>query len=79
YLLDGFKYRINTIFKFYFQAWMVLSLAAAYGTAVLLKNLQGMAKGIFSAVFAVVLIVGLTYPALGFANRTNNFKPPFFG
>ncbi|GJQ51785.1 MAG: hypothetical protein HKUEN02_06320 [Anaerolineaceae bacterium] len=79
YLLDGFKYRINTIFKFYFQAWMVLSLAAAYGTAVLLKNLQGMSKGIFSGVFAVVLIVGLTYPALGFANRTNNFKPPFFG
>lgn len=79
YLLDGFKYRINTIFKFYFQAWMALSLAAAYGTAVLLKNLQGMSKGIFSGVFAVVLIVGLTYPALGFANRTNNFKPPFFG
>ncbi|HRQ33444.1 MAG TPA: DUF2298 domain-containing protein, partial [Anaerolineales bacterium] len=60
YLLDGFKYRINTIFKFYFQAWMALSLAAAYGTAVLLKNLQGMSKGIFSGVFAVVLIVGLT-------------------
>ncbi|MCC6568532.1 MAG: hypothetical protein IT315_04785 [Anaerolineales bacterium] len=79
YLLDGFKYRINTIFKFYFQAWMVLSLAAAYGTAVLLRNLQGRAKGVFSVVFAVVLIVGLTYPALGFANKTDNFKPPFFG
>lgn len=79
YLRDNFGYRINTIFKFYFQAWMVLSLAAAYGTAVLLQNLQGRAKSVFSVVFAVVLIVGLTYPALGFANRTNNFKPPFFG
>lgn len=79
YLRDNFGYRINTIFKFYFQAWMALSLAAAYGTAVLLRNLQGRAKGIFSVVFAVVLIVGLTYPALGFANKTNNFKPPFLG
>ncbi|MFN8405459.1 MAG: DUF2298 domain-containing protein [Anaerolineales bacterium] len=79
YLRDNFNYRINTIFKFYFQAWMVLSLAAAYGVAVLLQNLQGWAKRTFSVVFAIVLIVGLTYPALGFANKTNNFKPPFFG
>jgi uncharacterized membrane protein len=33
----------------------------------------------FSVVFTLILIVGLTYPALGFVNRTNNFKPPFFG
>ncbi len=79
YLRDNFNYRINTIFKFYFQAWMVLSLAAAYGVAVLLQNLQSWSKRIFSVVFAIVLIVGLTYPALGFANKTNNFKPPFFG
>ena len=79
YLRDNFNYRINTIFKFYFQAWMVLSLAAAYGVAVLLQNLQSWAKRTFSVVFAIVLIVGLTYPALGFANKTNNFKPPFFG
>lgn len=79
YLRDNFNYRINTIFKFYFQAWMVLSLAAAYGVAVLLRNLRGWANGIFSVVFAIILIVGLTYPALGFANKTNNFKPPFFG
>ena len=79
YLRDNFGYRINTIFKFYFQAWMVLSLAAAYGTAVLLQNLQGRAKSVFSVVFTLILIVGLTYPTLGFANKTNNFKPPFFG
>lgn len=79
YLRDNFGYRINTIFKFYFQAWMVLSLAAAYGVAILLQNLQGWSKRIFSVVFAIVLIMGLTYPALGFANKTDNFKPPFFG
>jgi YYY domain-containing protein len=76
YLRDNFGYRINTIFKFYYQAWILVSLASAYGTVVLLKNLRGAANGIFSVLFAFVLVVGLTYPVLGFLNKTNNFKPP---
>ena len=79
YLRDNFNYRINTIFKFYYQAWVMLSLAAAYAVAVLLKNLRGAAKSIFSAGVVLVLIVGLTYPTLAFANKTNDFHPPFFG
>jgi uncharacterized membrane protein len=78
YLRDNFGYRINTIFKFYFQAWIVLSLAAAYGIAILLRHLRGAASVGFSIVFALVLIVGLTYPALSLFNKTNNFSP-FFG
>jgi uncharacterized membrane protein len=77
YLQDNFGYRINTIFKFYYQAWLLISLAAAYGTAVLLRRLRGAANGIFSVIFFAVLIVGLTYPVLGFPNKANNFKPPF--
>ena len=77
YLQDNFGYRINTIFKFYYQAWMVISLAAAYGTALLLRRLRGAANVIFSGIFVIVLIVGLTYPVLGFPNKANNFNPPF--
>ncbi len=91
YLRDQFGYRINTIFKFYYQAWILLSLASAYGTVVLFRSFdfgsrrsfdpplkaRGAANGVFSVVFALVLIVGLTYPILGFLNKTNNFKPPF--
>ena len=77
YLRDNFGYRINTIFKFYYQAWIVLSLAAAYGIAVLFRNLRGAPNAAFSVVVVVVLIVGLTYPALSIVNKTNNFKPPF--
>ena len=76
YLRDNFGFRINSVFKFYYQAWILLSLAAAYGTAVLLKNLRGAANGIFSTLFAIVLIIGLTYPALGIFNKTNDFRPP---
>ena len=77
YLRDNFGYRINTIFKFYYQAWIVLSLAAAYAIVVLLTRLRGAANVAFRAVFVLILIVGLTYPVLSVINKTNNFKPPF--
>jgi YYY domain-containing protein len=77
YLRDNFGYRINTIFKFYYQAWIVLSLAAAYGIIILFRNLRGAANVAFSVLFALVLIVGLTYPSLSLLNKTNSFRPPF--
>ena len=77
YLRDNFGYRINTVFKFYYQAWIVLSLASAYGIVVLLQNLRGAANVLFSVIFALMLVVGLTYPAIGIFSKTNNFRPPF--
>ena len=77
YLSDNFGWRINTVFKFYYQAWIVLSLASAYGTVVLLKNLRGAANIVFSVLFAFILLVGLAYPVFGFFNKTNGFNPPF--
>ncbi len=91
YLRDNFGYRINTVFKFYYQAWIVLSIASAYGIIVLLRpfdygsqsafdpslRVHGMANIAFRIIFVLVLIVGLTYPALGLFNKTNNFKPLF--
>lgn len=77
YLRDNFGTRINTIFKFYYQAWIVLSLAAAYGVIVLFNRLRNAALAAFSALFALVLVVGLTYPVLSLPDKTNNFNPPF--
>jgi YYY domain-containing protein len=77
YLRDNFGYRINTIFKFYYQAWIVLSLAAAYAVIVLFQKLRGAANAAFSILFTLVLLIGLTYPTLSVLNKTNNFKPSF--
>jgi len=74
YLRDQFGTRINTIFKFYYQAWMLWSLAAAYGLAVLLQKLQSGWGVILRVGFVMLLIVGLAYPVFSIANRTNDFQ-----
>ena len=43
FLRDLFVNRMNTIFKFYYQAWLMWSLVAAFGVAVLLQKLHGYA------------------------------------
>jgi hypothetical protein len=75
YLRDGFGYRINTVFKFYYQAWQLWSLAAAFGTAVLLRNLRGFWNVAWRIVLGFVLVAGLAYPVLAFLNKTENFQP----
>ena len=40
YLKDNFGLRINTVFKFYYQAWILWSLAAAYGVYSILSDLS---------------------------------------
>ena len=37
-LRDNFNSRINTVFKFYYQAWTLWSIAAAYGAYSLLAD-----------------------------------------
>jgi YYY domain-containing protein len=75
YLRDVFGYRINTIFKFYYQAWLLWSIAAAYAVAVLLRELNRRWGTIFLGALVILLATSLTYPALSLPNKTNNFKP----
>ncbi len=75
YLLDQFGYRINTIFKFYFQAWVVWGLAAAYASAVLLVELRGSRRVLFQVGLVLLIAVTLTYNVFGLLNKTADFHP----
>ena len=75
YLYDFFGWRINTIFKFYYQAWMLWSIAAAFATIVLLVKLKGIRWGIFCLILALLIPASLIYSILGLGNKTNNFNP----
>lgn len=74
YLRDNFGYRINTIFKFYFQAWILLSLAAAFGVAVMLSELRRLASVFYAIVAIIVIGMGLFYPVFSLPEKTDNFK-----
>jgi len=71
YLQDNFGARMNTIFKFYYQAWMLWSLAAAFAAVVVIKQSAWISK----TVLIVIIGLGLVYPVLAFPDKTNGFKP----
>lgn len=76
YLRDMFGYRINTIFKFYFQAWVLIAIGGAYATLVLWNRLKQAPRIVFQII--MVLLIGSTtiYPILGIASKTNKFSAP---
>ncbi len=74
YLRDQFGGRINTIFKFYYQAWALWSLAAAFAVAIMLSELRGLAVVLNATLMVIVIGLGLVYPALSLPNKTDNFK-----
>ena len=76
YLRDQFGYRINTVFKFYYQAWILWSLVAAFATAYLLQNLRNAAGIVFRIVIGLVIFSGLLFPVLGLITKTDGFNPP---
>lgn len=77
YLRDQFGYRINTIFKFYYQAWILWSLAAAFGIAFLLQRLRGAWDALFRVVIGLLIVSGLIYPAFSLPYKTDDFNPGF--
>lgn len=78
YLRDQFGTRMNTIFKFYFQAWILFALAGAYGSALLLRELRGAGGWAFRAGWAVLVAMSLVFPLFMLPAKTNNFRPAQF-
>jgi YYY domain-containing protein len=75
YLQDQFGWRINTIFKFYFETWILWGLAAAYGLAVLLHSVQSVWGKVVQAGLVVLACMTFAYPVFGLASKTNDFHP----
>lgn len=74
YLKDNFFVRINTVFKLYYQAWVLWSIASAYAVYSILSDPalpkpQLLLRIAFGAIVVVVILAGLAYTLVAVKHR----------
>ena len=80
YINDLFANRMNTVFKLYYQAWIVLGVVGAYGLHFWVRNHEnwrGIRRSVSEtgAVISAVMVLGaLYYPVASLDSRTNGFS-----
>lgn len=76
FLRDTFGTRMNTVFKFYYQGWVLLSLAGAVGVCDLVRSLRSASRvGLYAwgSVATLLILGGLIYPVAAVPAKTNGF------
>jgi YYY domain-containing protein len=74
YLRDLFGTRMNTVFKFYFQAWVLLALAATYGVSIVASRVRGVGGLVWRLALVFLVLGGLVYPALAIPSKAGDFS-----
>lgn len=72
YLRDVFGQRLNTIFKFYYQAWLLFGVAALYGLSYLWQRARP-AGAVATLAYAALLLVALSFPVLAVGSRSGEY------
>jgi YYY domain-containing protein len=75
YLYDVFGVRLNTIFKFYYQAWVLFGVAALFGLSTLLRHVRPLALPV-TAAYGLLLAVALLFPIYAVSSRAQWFRGP---
>jgi hypothetical protein len=75
FIIDGFGTRMNTVFKFYYQAWALWSVASAFAAYYLLDRLKAVARIAVGAIVVIVVALGLLYPLLAIPDKIEKVTP----
>jgi YYY domain-containing protein len=79
FIIDTFGTRMNTVFKFYYQAWALWSVASAFAVYYLVWESSHLKLWLRSAIGAVVVGMvglGLLYPMLAIPDKINEVMTP---
>lgn len=74
YLRDNFGWRMNTVFKFYYQSWVMFSIVGAYGVYSIIADIKVWRpmfplRVIYAVLVVLVMFMGVIYPVFGFYHR----------
>ncbi len=75
YLRDNFGVRINTVFKLYYQGWMLWSVASAFALWSVLSTVAEFKptplplRTVFGVVSTALIVMGLVYPVYAITSR----------
>ena len=80
YLRDNFGVRLNTTFKFYYQAWVMFGVAAVVGLDYLWATRSSGASRVVAAlttaVWLALLVVALLFPVYAVRSRAIEYRGP---
>jgi hypothetical protein len=76
YVHDLFGTRMNTLFKFYYQAWILWALVSAFGLWYVVEHAGSVARWVMSAVMTLAIAAGLLYTLPGLSSKANHFAGP---
>ena len=74
YIKDTFGTRMNTVFKFYYQAWLLMGVGSAYALYYLQTRSGRILKTVGIGLVILLTLIGLLYPAFAIPSKANNFQ-----
>ncbi len=77
YLNDFYGARLqrqNTVFKYYFQIWIIFSIVFSVGSLFVVEGLRGAYRGIWKTALTVLIVLSLIYPLWGTYYRCQRFR-----
>ncbi len=74
FLRDTFGTRMNTVFKFYYQAWIMMAMGSAYALYYLSTRAGRGLRWASWTIMAVLVLGGMVYPLFAIPSKANNFQ-----